>query len=249
MQAIVVGSGGQLTLREVPPPEPAPSEALVRVVAVSLNRGEATRALAAREGTRLGWDLAGVVDRAAADGSGPPAGTRVAGLVPSKAWAEFAAVPTSALAAIPDGVSPAQAACLPVAGLTALYALRRGGNLLGRRVLVTGATGGVGHFACQLARQMGARVVGAIRSPVDAARAMRCGAHQVAVTGLALFGEIKTREPAGRGLAVLLSMVADGRLVPEIAVQRPWTEVAAAAEGLRQRQHGGKAVLLIGSGA
>src|SRR5207247_11345890 len=84
--------------------------------------------------------------------SGPRVGARVVGLLPEGAWAERVAVPTHALAALPDKVTFAQAATLPVAGLTALYALAKRGPLLGRRVLVTGATGGGGYFADQLAR-------------------------------------------------------------------------------------------------
>ncbi len=64
------------------------------------------------------------------------------------------------LAALPDAVGVAAAAALPMAGLTALRTLRLGGALLGQRVLVTGATGGVGGVAVQLARRAGARVTG-----------------------------------------------------------------------------------------
>jgi NADPH:quinone reductase-like Zn-dependent oxidoreductase len=104
-----------------------------------------------------------VVERPAVDGSGPPAGTRVVGLVRRGAWAQLAAVPSAWLAVIPEGVSDGQAATLPTAGLTALRALERGGFLLGKRVLVTGATGGVGGLAVQLARAGGANVTALVR--------------------------------------------------------------------------------------
>jgi NADPH2:quinone reductase len=183
IRAVVVDTEapGRLTLREVAPPVPAPSEALVRVAAVSLNLGEVHRSFTADAGWRPGWDLAGVVEQAAADGSGPPAGTRVVGLLRSGAWAERVAVPTDAIAALPEAVSFAQSATLPVAGLTALYALERGGLLLGRPVLITGASGGVGHFACQLARHAGARVVAGIRRPEREAAARAAGAHGVVI--------------------------------------------------------------------
>src|SRR5207253_1675670 len=91
------------------------------------------------------------------------------------------AVPTHALAELPEKVTFSQAATLPVAGLTALYALAKGGPLLGRRVLVTGATGGVGDFAVQLARLAGARVTASARRQDQAPALRALGAHEVVV--------------------------------------------------------------------
>ena len=184
MRAVVVDpdSPERLTIQEVEAPQPAPSEALVRVAAFSLNRGEVRRAMNSDgAGARPGWDLAGTVERAAADGSGPREGARVVGFLPSGAWAEQVAVPANALAELPDGVSFEQASTLPVAGLTALYALEKGGNLLGRRVLVTGASGGAGLFGLQLARLAGARVVALVRREEHADLVREAGAHEVAV--------------------------------------------------------------------
>ena len=185
MKAVVVDptATGRLALRDVEDPSPGRHEALVQVAALSLNRGEVRRIGAADPGWRPGWDLAGTVERAAADGSGPPVGTRVVGLLNPGAWAERVAVPTSALAALPDNVSFAQAATLPVAGLTALYTLEKGGSLAGKRVLITGASGGVGHLAVQLARLMGAsRVVGLVRQSRHAGAVSEAGAHEVVVS-------------------------------------------------------------------
>ncbi len=183
MRAVVVdpGSLARLALAEVEEPSPSPSEALVRVAAVSLNRGEVRRAESSEPGFRPGWDLAGTVERAAADGSGPPEGSRVVGFLPSGAWAELAAVPTNAVTALPEEVSFEEAATLPVAGLTALYALEEGGNLLGRPVLVTGASGGAGQFGMQLARAAGARVVGLVRREEHVGLVEEAGAHEVVV--------------------------------------------------------------------
>ena len=154
-----------LEIRAVDEPSAESSQSIVEVRSISINRGE-LRLLAARpEGWRPGQDIAGVVTQTAADGSGPPVGTRVVALVDQAGWAERVAVPSSRIGVLPEGVSFTQAASLPVAGLTALRTLRLGGMLVGRNVLVTGATGGVGHFAVQLAARAGARVVGISRDP------------------------------------------------------------------------------------
>lgn len=147
-----------LSLAEFEEPRPLADEALVSVRATSLNRGE-LRLLAIRpNGFIPGQDIVGIVERAAADGSGPAEGTRVAALVDQAGWAERAAVPTDRLAVLPDGVGFASAATLPVAGTTALRTLRHGGDLAGQRVLITGASGAVGRFQIQIARQQGASV-------------------------------------------------------------------------------------------
>ncbi|HZS01325.1 MAG TPA: zinc-binding dehydrogenase [Chloroflexota bacterium] len=191
MRAVIVDPTGatRLTVGPVEAPIPGPAEALVRVAAISLNPGELrNRARFSRPGWRPGRDFAGTVEQAAADGSGPPVGTRVVGLVDGGTFAEQVAVRTDSLAALPDAVSFAQAATLPVAGLTALLALERGGLLLERPVLVTGASGGVGHLTCQLARAAGARVVGAVRRLDRAAVVEAAGAHEVIVGDLEAAG-------------------------------------------------------------
>jgi NADPH:quinone reductase-like Zn-dependent oxidoreductase len=171
----------RLVIRPVPDPVADRGEAVVRVKAISLNRGEVRRSGMAAAGWRPGWDLAGTVERAAADGSGPRAGARVVGLLPEGAWAERVAVPAHALAELPDKVSFSQAATFPVAGLTALYALAKRGQILARRVLVTGATGGVGDFAVQLARLGGAHVTAGVRRADQSAAVRQLGAHDVVV--------------------------------------------------------------------
>jgi NADPH:quinone reductase-like Zn-dependent oxidoreductase len=105
---------------------------------------------------------------------------RVVGILPSGAWAERVNCRSHAVAALPDAVGDAEAATLPVAGLTAWHALRQGGMLLGRKVLVDGASGGVGHLACQLANAAGALVWGYVRRPEQAAQVAEwCGGRVV----------------------------------------------------------------------
>jgi len=168
-------------LSEVEEPTAAPSETVVEVRTFSLNRGELALLANRPEGWRPGQDIAGVVTEEATDGSGPGASARVVCLVDEAGWAQRVAAPTSRLAVLPEGVSFA-AATLPIAGLTALRTLRLGGPLLGRSVLVTGASGGVGRFAVQLAARAGASVTGVVGSPERGEGLEELGASQI-VTG------------------------------------------------------------------
>jgi NADPH:quinone reductase len=172
---------GRLVIRAAPEPVPHSGEAIVRVRALSLNRGEVRRSTMAAAGWRPGWDLAGIIERAAADGTGPEVGARVVGFLPEGAWAQRVAVPKNALAVLPDKVTFSQAATFPVAGLTALLALGKSGSILGKRVLVTGATGGVGDFAVQLARLGGAHVTASVRRADQVPTVRALGAHDVIV--------------------------------------------------------------------
>ena len=183
MRAVVAtGRADQPTeLREVEEPRARGGEALVAVDCFSLNRGELRRLTAADAGWRPGWDVAGTVREPARDGTGPGPGERVVGFMSADAggWAEVVAVATDRLATLPDGVTFAQASTLPVAGMTALRTLRIGGLLLGKRLLVTGAAGGVGRFAIELAARAGANITAVVGSHGRGAGLEELGAHEV----------------------------------------------------------------------
>jgi len=213
MQALVPAgrAAGLVTVAEVPRPEPRPDEALVRVQAFSVNRGEIFRLENPEPGSRPGKDVAGVVVRAAADGTGPAAGQRVVGHPEAGGWAEYAAVPVGSLAVLPPEVTVVQGAALPLAGLTALRLLRAAGSLAGRRILLTGASGGVGHYVTELAAAAGAEVTAVTRSADRGQRLAGLGAAAV-VRDLAGAGgpfDLVLESTGGAALAAAVN-----RLVP-----------------------------------
>ena len=168
MRAIVVDPQARLgcSFADLAEPSVADGQVLVAVTHASLNRGDLNDARSGRlaPGAVLGSDVAGTIVEPVPDGSGPAVGTRVVALA-AGAFAQRCAVDATALAPLPPAVDPAQAAALPVAGLAALQALRAAGLAPGKRVLVTGASGGVGHFAVQIAAHAGAHVIASVGSP------------------------------------------------------------------------------------
>jgi NADPH:quinone reductase len=291
-------------LRELPEPQPARNEALIEVRAFSLNRGELRSFQNNEEGWVPGQDIAGVVLRQAKDRSGPPTGARIVALTDEFGWAQRVAVPSHRMAVLPEKVSFPQAGTLPVAGLTALRTLRHGQPLLGKRVLITGAAGGVGTIAVQLASHMGAHVT-AIVGRLERAQGLKeLGAAEViqgidnaqgrfalileSAGGASLARAIQLVEAKGTvvvfgnssgdptmisfadfrpaqnsrvqsfhyftseaedqfapDLALLVSLIADGSLTPQIGVECSWRDIGQVAEQLRERRVSGKAVLLV----
>jgi NADPH:quinone reductase len=165
MRAIVYDplAAGGLCLGDAPEPQTDKHQALVEVHAIAINFADVAF-LAARfkPGDVVGFEAAGVVIEEAADGTGPPRGSRVTGFAGAGGWAQRRAVNVNDLAVVPDDVDLAGASAIPVAGITALRAVRALGSIVGRRVLVTGASGGVGRMAVQLAARAGAHVIACV---------------------------------------------------------------------------------------
>lgn len=162
-------------------PRPADEEAVVSVEAFAINRGETFLLENPQPGWRPGKDVAGTVVHAAANGEGPPLGSRVLGHPDSAGWAERVAVPVAKLAVLPAGIEPRDAAALPLAGLTALRLLRASGALASRRVLLTGASGGVGHCFVELGAAQGAEITAVCASRERGERLLALGAAEVIV--------------------------------------------------------------------
>jgi NADPH:quinone reductase-like Zn-dependent oxidoreductase len=179
MDALIPDGERSVVIADVADVDPRPDEAVVAVEAFSINRGETFLLERPAPHWRPGKDVAGTVVSAAADGSGPPVGARVVGHPPSAGWAVRAAVPTSALAVLPDGVDMVTAAALPLAGLTALRLLRAAAPLIGRRLLITGASGGVGHYVVELAAAGGTEITAVTATPSRGARLASLGAAVV----------------------------------------------------------------------
>jgi NADPH2:quinone reductase len=303
MKALLPAAGPDLVeFGVVDQPAPGPGEAVIRVEAFSVNRGETFLLEKPQAGWRPGKDIAGLLVRGAADGSGPAAGTRVVAHPPAGGWAEYAAVETGSIAELPAEISAVTAAALPLSGLTALRMLRLAGDVTGRRILLTGASGGVGHYVVELAANAGAEVTAISASPERGSRLTELGASAVlgrvtSATGtfdlvlesvggdvfrqalerlapggtLIWFGQA-SREPVtlsffdllyhhpsatirhfsyadpppyGADLAVLVRLVANGRLHPEIGRVTDWADTAGTLTDLRDRRIRGNAVLTV----
>ncbi|GHF04632.1 oxidoreductase [Streptomyces morookaense] len=197
-------------LATVDQPRPRPDEVLVKVEAYSVNRGETFQLEAPRPDWRPGKDIAGLVVQAAADGSGPAVGRRVVGHPPAGGWAEYVAVPTDSLAELPDEVSCLTAAALPLAGLTALRLLRVAGAVAGRRILITGASGGVGHYFVELAAAAGAEITAVSGSAERGSRLLELGAARVvhAVADADGLFDVVLESTGGPNLPVALAKLA-----------------------------------------
>ncbi len=191
--AAIDGYGGseRLTVRELPEPSPpGPGQVLVRVQAAGVNpidwkirKGRLRLVMPAKLPLVLGYDVAGEVVEIGPEVTRFEPGDAVFGGVDVKrqggSYAELVLAREAALAPKPETLSFEEAAAVPMSSLTALQALCDKGELAPKeKVVINGASGGVGHFAVQIARAMGAQVTGVTSAKnLDFVRGL--GAHEV----------------------------------------------------------------------
>ncbi|HEV3167725.1 MAG TPA: zinc-binding dehydrogenase [Isosphaeraceae bacterium] len=205
----------------MPAPVPEPSQVLIENRHIALNYYDVWSSASRPNGFIPGWDSSGIVVRAAAVGAGPAMGARVAATNPAQGgWAELRAVEVTDLAVVPDGVDLALAAALPVAGVSALRALRDSGSLFGRRVLVTGAAGGVGHFAIQLAANSGAEVIASVGSAGRGGHLSALGASLVVVglSGISRDIDVVIDTVGGDQMAAAFALLREGGVLQSVGV-------------------------------
>lgn len=171
MKALIIdeyGTPDVLKIQETPIPEPGKNEVLVRVLAAGVNpvdykirNGSLKFISGSKFPKTLGGDIAGIVETSF-EGSRFKPGDKVFAMLSFKGggYAEYVPVPEGSLAILPNGLDYEAAAAIPLAGLTAFQSLVYKGQIkAGSRVLINGASGGVGHFAVQIAKAYEAFVV------------------------------------------------------------------------------------------
>lgn len=215
---------GALEWREHPDPEPGPSDAVVSVASAGINAAD----LMQRQGLYPappgapadipGLEFAGQVVALGADASGLAVGDRVMAITGGGGQAERVAIPASTALRVPDGVPWDQAGGFPEAFSTAYDALfAQAGLRAGERILISGAAGGVGTAAVQLAHAAGAQVVASVRAPGAHDQVANLGADQViepdAVAGHGPYDVCLELVGAPGVNAVLPSMAAGSRIV------------------------------------
>lgn len=227
MRAVVIESyGGPEVLRvaEVPLPEPAPDEVLVRVHATAVNRADLLQrrgrypAPGPRPAFEIpGLEFAGVVERVGARVADVRPGERVMGILPGGGYAEYVATPAGMLLPVPEALSLEEAAAVPEVFLTAYDALfRQAGLRIGEAVLVHAGGSGVGTAATQLARAAGADVFTTVGSPEKALRSQALGAQLALVRERDDWVAAVREATGGRGADVVLELVGGAHLARDL---------------------------------
>lgn len=188
-----------------------PGEVLVAVEASGLNHADLYQLRGQYppppgESQVPGLECAGRVVGRDAPGLWQP-GARVMALLGGGGHGSLVAVPTGQLMPIPDNLSYTEAAAIPEAGLTAWTNLvAEGGLQAGETVLVTGATGGMGSFAVQLARELGARVLASGRNPDRLQQLRELGVEEICLSGSDLAQQVR-EATAGRGVDLVFDLI------------------------------------------
>jgi NADPH:quinone reductase-like Zn-dependent oxidoreductase len=241
------GSADVLELTEQPDPHIGPDTVVVRVKAASVNpvdwkiRQGYLQGLIDTELPAIpGWDVAGVVEQVGLDTPEYQVGDEVYGYVRKDTvrggtFAELVAAPVRTLARKPASLSFEEAAAVPLTGLTAYQVIQRAGVQDGQTVLVHATAGGVGAFAVQIAKALGARVIGtASERNHEFLRGL--GAEPVTYgDGLA----DRVRAIAPDGVDVVLDFVGDGAVAATVENLADGGTVASIADPTARSEHGG----------
>jgi len=241
------GGSDVLELTDLPTPKVGPDTVLVRVRAASVNpvdwkvrQGYLDAIMDVTFPVVPGWDVAGVVERVGLDTPELSVGDEVFGYV-RKDWvqggtfAEYVSAPVRTLARKPASLSFEEAAAVPLAGLTAWQSIHRAGVASGQTVLVHAAAGGVGQFAVQIARVLGARVIGTA-SPANHDHLRELGAEPVAY-GDGLVERVRSLAP--QGVHVVLDYGSDDLVATTRALLAPGGTIASIVDAAARDELGG----------
>jgi len=225
IQAQKTGGPEVLTLVELPVPKPKPNEAVVQIKAIGLNFID----VYVREGRYPaplpfvdGQEAAGVVTEVGAEVKSLKAGDRVAYTGVLGAYAEYAAVPADRLVHLPDKLSFEQGAAAMLQGITAQYLTHSTYPLKrGETALIHAAAGGVGLLLVQMAKTIGARVIGTVGTDEKAKLARDAGADDVIVYTKQDFEAETKRLMGGKGVDVIYDGVGKATFEQDLNVLRP----------------------------
>lgn len=224
VQVVRFAGPSAVEVRDVPPPKARGDEVLIDVRAAGVNFPDVLQTRGHYQYTpelpyTLGSEVAGVVTDAPPDAA-VRAGDRVAAFTGTGAFADVVAVSAEHVLPLPDEVSFAAGACLPMNYLTAHFALLVRGRLQsGQSVLVHGAAGGVGTASVQLAAALGARVIAVVSSAAKHEVALAAGAH--ATVGVRGFKEAVHELTAGAGVDLVVDPVGGDRFTDSLRSLAP----------------------------
>ena len=232
-------------LESIPVPEPGPGQLLIRVESAGVNFSDVKR----RRGDAYpfptqfpfipGGEIAGTVEAHGPGVDGPPVGTKVfalAGPTGFGGYAQYAVSYAATAMPMPEGLSFDAASTLLIAGSTAKLILTEAARLQsGESILIPAATGGVGSFAIQLARQIGAaRIIAAVSSEAKCKLALSLGAHEAINSSLANWPSAVLASTGGRGVDVALEANGGPSLIETLSCLAPFGRlvVYGAASGI-----------------